>query len=55
MGQGRPLQRLGLYGTSERFWRNLQIRYDLELEKDRLGESLEEEVEIFSNASRGRI
>ena len=32
------------FGTSERFWLNLQIRYDLEVEKDRLGNRLEEEV-----------
>jgi plasmid maintenance system antidote protein VapI len=25
------------FGTSERFWLNLQARYDLEIEKDRLG------------------
>ena len=30
------------FGTSERFWMNLQVRYDLEVEKDRLGDSLEE-------------
>ncbi|HEY7879420.1 MAG TPA: HigA family addiction module antitoxin [Streptosporangiaceae bacterium] len=30
------------FGTSERFWMNLQARYDLEVEKDRLGDSLEE-------------
>jgi addiction module HigA family antidote len=30
------------FGTSERFWINLQSRYDLELEKDRLGDTLEE-------------
>jgi len=30
--------RLARYlGTSERFWLNLQARYDLEVEKDRLG------------------
>ncbi len=30
--------RLARYlGTSERFWLNLQTRYDLEVEKDRLG------------------
>jgi addiction module HigA family antidote len=35
--------RLARYlGTSERFWMNLQIRYDLEIEKDRLGDSLAE-------------
>lgn len=32
------------FGTSDRFWLNLQTRYDLELEKDRLGERLEAEV-----------
>ncbi len=32
------------FGTSERFWLNLQTRYDLEVEKDRLGHSLEQEV-----------
>ena len=35
--------RLGrFFGTSERFWINLQSRYDLEIEKDRLGETLDE-------------
>src|ERR1700759_4808569 len=29
------------FGTSERFWLNLQSRYDLEIEKDRLGPVLE--------------
>ena len=28
-------------GTSERFWLNLQARYDLEQEKDRLGDTLQ--------------
>ena len=32
------------FGTSERFWLNLQTRYDLEVEKDRLGARLDEEV-----------
>ncbi len=32
------------FGTSERFWMNLQSRYDLEIEKDRLGNRLEMEV-----------
>ena len=39
------------FGTSERFWLNLQTRHDLEIEKDRLGESLDKEVEILSNSS----
>lgn len=30
------------FGTSERFWMNLQGRYDLEVERDRLGSLLEE-------------
>jgi addiction module HigA family antidote len=29
------------FGTSERFWLNLQARYDLEVEKDRLGAALD--------------
>lgn len=29
------------FGTSERFWMNLQSRYDLEIEKDRLGATLD--------------
>jgi antitoxin HigA-1 len=35
------------FGTTERFWLNLQTRYDLELEKDRLGDRLEREVTIL--------
>lgn len=34
------------FGTSEQFWMNLQVRYDLEVEKDRLGERLEREVKV---------
>jgi plasmid maintenance system antidote protein VapI len=29
------------FGTSERFWLNLQGRYDLEIERDRLGPTLD--------------
>ena len=32
------------FGTTERFWLNLQTRYDLEIEKDRLGSRLDDEV-----------
>jgi antitoxin HigA-1 len=32
------------FGTSERFWVNLQTRYELEVEKDRLGMRLLDEV-----------
>jgi len=30
------------FGTSERFWMNLQGRYDLEIERDRLAGALDE-------------
>jgi addiction module HigA family antidote len=36
------------FGTSEQFWMNLQIRYDMELEKDLLGDKLEKEVGVYS-------
>ena len=36
------------FGTSERFWLNLQTRYDLEVEKDRLGKRLVKEVKILA-------
>ena len=38
------------FGTTDRFWLNLQTRYDLELEKDRLGERLEAEVQVLERA-----
>ena len=36
------------FGTSERFWLNLQARYDLEVEKDRLGDRLRREVKVLA-------
>lgn len=36
------------FGTSERFWLNLQARYDLELQKMELGDRLEEEVKVLA-------
>jgi len=30
------------FGTTDRFWLNLQTRFDLEIEKDQLGDKLEE-------------
>ncbi|MBC1194370.1 HigA family addiction module antidote protein [Microcystis aeruginosa BLCCF158] len=36
------------FGMSERFWMNLQTRYDIEVEKDRLRERLEKEVKVYS-------
>jgi len=43
--------RLSRYlGTSERFWLNLQARYELEVEKDRLGGRLRKEVRVLAGA-----
>lgn len=39
------------FGMSDRFWMNLQTRYDLEMEKDRLGSRLDDEVELYQKAS----
>jgi antitoxin HigA-1 len=38
------------FGTSERFWLNLQAQYDLEIEKDRLAIELAA-IEPFQSAS----
>jgi len=38
------------FGTSDRFWLNLQTRYDLEVEKDRLGNRLQREVQVLSKS-----
>jgi addiction module HigA family antidote len=35
------------FGLSERFWLNLQTRYDIELEKDRLKGRLSQEVKVL--------
>ena len=35
------------FGTSERFWMNLQTRYDMELQKDILGDRLQKEVVVL--------
>ena len=39
------------FGLSEGFWLRLQARYDLEVEKDRLEDRLENEVRIYSPVS----
>ncbi len=36
------------FGLSERFWLNLQSRYDLEVEKDKLDMRLEREVRVLT-------
>ncbi len=38
------------FGTSERFWINLQSRYDIEVERDRLGPTLDA-IRPLQNAS----
>lgn len=35
------------FKLSERFWMNMQSRYDIELEKDRLNGRLEKEVSVY--------
>ncbi len=42
------------FGTSERFWINLQSRYDLEIEKDRLGPALDD-IQPLTAASLRRL
>jgi len=39
------------FGTSDRFWLNLQAAYDLDVERDRLGDRLEREVAVHRKAS----
>jgi addiction module HigA family antidote len=36
------------FGLSERFWLNLQARYDLEVEKDKLNGRISQEVKVLS-------
>jgi len=38
------------FNLSERFWMNLQARYDLEMEKDKLEDRIESEVKVFGLA-----
>ena len=38
------------FGTSERFWLNLQSHFELETERDRLGPTLQKEVQVLSDA-----
>ena len=41
------------FGTSERFWMNLQARYDLETEKDRIGAALDDIRPLSAASSLG--
>ena len=36
--------------TTDRFWLNLQVHYDLEVEKDRLGSRLKKEIPVRARA-----
>jgi addiction module HigA family antidote len=36
------------FRTTEKFWLNLQTRYDLEVEKERLGGRLTKEVQVLA-------
>lgn len=38
------------FGTTDRFWLNLQARYDLETGKDALGTRLVREVRVYAGA-----
>ena len=38
------------FGLSERFWINLQSRYNLEMAKDRLAERIQTEVRVYAAA-----
>lgn len=44
------------FGTSANFWMNLQTRYDLELQKDRLGSQLERALKkSAAQIKRGKV
>jgi addiction module HigA family antidote len=36
------------FGTDARYWMNLQTYYELEVEEDRVGDSLEKEIQPFA-------
>jgi addiction module HigA family antidote len=38
------------FGTSARFWLNLQAAYDLDIESDRASRRIEREVEVYRSA-----
>ena len=42
------------FGTSAELWLNLQMRYDLEIERDRLGDRLRKEVSVLGRSGRAR-
>jgi len=40
------------FGNSEGFWMNLQTRYDLEVQRERMGERLVKEVMVRGNGGK---
>lgn len=42
------------FGTSDLFWLNLQARYDLEIQRERLGKRLDAEVHVFKPSAVSR-
>jgi len=38
------------FGMSDQFWMTLQTRYDIEVEKDKLADRLEREVQVLAPA-----
>jgi addiction module HigA family antidote len=38
------------FGMTETFWSNLQAHYDLEVQRDTLGDRLEKEVAVYAGA-----
>ena len=38
------------FGTSDRFWLNLQAAYDLDMERGRVGAQIKREVPVFRRA-----
>lgn len=43
------------FGTTDEFWMNLQVRYDLECGRDRLGNRLKTEVRVLKTGRRQRV
>ena len=39
------------FGTTDSFWLNLQAHYDLEVQRDRLGNRLETEVRVLERSN----
>lgn len=39
------------FGLSERFWLNLQIRYDIEVQKDKMDKHYEKEVKVLGRSA----